>query len=30
MLLRILASLQHINEKIPFLEENPKLEVKEP
>ena len=27
---RILASLQHINEKIPLLEENPKLEVKEP
>lgn len=27
---RILASLQHINGKIPFLEENPKLEVKEP
>ena len=27
---RILASLQHINEKIPFLEENPKLEVIEP
>lgn len=27
---RILASLQHINEKIPFLQKNPKLEVKEP